>query len=262
MKNLTEIVFILDRSGSMSGMEQDTIGGYNAFLQKQKEVEGDALVSTILFSNDSVVLHDRVPIGEVKPITEEDYFTCGCTALLDAIGGAVHHISKVHKYIRAEDVPEKTIFVITTDGLENASRKYSSEDVKSLISKMKEEKGWEFLFVAEDINAVETAASMGISSDRAAYYEAKQDTGRMFCTMSACVANIRACEEIDPGWKRRLREKGVIEPDVVKPDAHEQERERRRKKLAADQVAAKKKAEAKKKAAAKKQNATGNKDNK
>ena len=227
MKNLTEIVFILDRSGSMSGMEQDTIGGYNAFLKKQKEEEGDALVSTVLFSNDSFVLHDRVPIKEVEPITEADYVVGGCTALLDAIGKAVHHISNIHKYIRKEDVPDKTIFVITTDGLENASREYSNNDVKRLITQMREEKGWEFLFVAEDLNAIETAASMGISSDRAAYYEAKQDTGRMFCTMSACVANVRESRSIDPEWRRSLREKDVIEPDV-----REQERERRRQRLA------------------------------
>ena len=242
MKNLTEIVFILDKSGSMAGMEQDTIGGYNAFLQKQKEEEGDALVSTVLFSNDSYVLHDRFNIKTVQPITDLEYVVGGCTALLDAIGKAVHHISNVHKYIRQEDVPDKTIFVITTDGLENASHEYSIDDVKQLITKMREEKGWEFLFVAEDLNAVETAAKMGIPSDRAAYYSARQDTGRMYCAMSACVSNVRAEKRIDPEWQRNIREK-----DVIKPDAREQERERRRQRLAQN--------------AAQKQNASNDTDN-
>jgi len=207
MKNLTEIVFIMDKSGSMCGLEQDTIGGYNSFLEKQKTVEGDALVSTVLFSNFSTVIHDRVPIQEIKPMTEQEYRVGGCTALLDAIGQAVHHIANVHKYIRKEDVPEKTIFVITTDGLENASHIYSSSQVKEMISTMRKEKDWEFIFVAEDIDAVETAASMGIPKERAVYYEAKEDTDAAFCCLSEEVMHYRVAAPIDPELSRRIREK-------------------------------------------------------
>ena len=126
---MTELVFILDRSGSMAGLEADTIGGFNSMIAKQKKEAGEALVSTILFSNDSVVIHDRLPLSEVPPMTEKEYFTRGCTALLDAVGGAIHHIGNIHKYARREDVPEKTLFIITTDGCENASHRYSYETV-------------------------------------------------------------------------------------------------------------------------------------
>ena len=146
-KNLTEIVFILDKSGSMSGLEADTIGGYNSFLEKQKKVEGEAYVSTVLFSDGSVVIHDRVPIDKVEPLNEEQYSVDGCTALLDAIGGAIHHIGNVHKYARDEDRPEKTVFVITTDGQENSSREYSYAKIKKLIEKQQEKYGWEFTFL-------------------------------------------------------------------------------------------------------------------
>ena len=138
-KNLTEIVFILDRSGSMRGLEGDTIGGFNAMIEKQKKEPGEALISTILFDNVSEVIHDRVPVQQVAPMTDGDYFVRGCTALLDAIGGAIHHIENVHKYAREEDVPEHTLFVITTDGMENASRSYDSERVKRMIERRKEE---------------------------------------------------------------------------------------------------------------------------
>ncbi len=204
MKNLTEIVFILDKSGSMSGMEKDTIGGYNSFLEKQKKVEGDALVSTIIFSNYSTVLHDRVPIAKVEPLTENDYQTEGCTALLDAVGGAVHHIKNVHKYIRPEDVPEKTIFVITTDGMENASHEYSRDQVKKMITQMKDEKGWEFIFVAEDLDVVETAYNMGISQDRVAFYQASEDTNVMYDVMSNQISAMRCSMAIDADWQEQI----------------------------------------------------------
>ena len=122
-KGLTEMVFILDKSGSMSGLESDTIGGFNGMIDKQKKAEGEALVSTVLFSNRSSVLHDRVPLSEISPMTDKDYFVGGCTALIDAMGDAIHHISNVHKYAREEDVPEHTVFVIITDGMENSSRR-------------------------------------------------------------------------------------------------------------------------------------------
>lgn len=169
-KNLTEIVFILDRSGSMSGLETDTIGGFNSMIEKQKKENGEALISTVLFDNVSEVIHDRVPVQKVEPMTDRDYSVRGCTALLDAIGGAIHHIGNVHKYARNEDVPEHTLFVITTDGMENASRRYDSETVKKMIERQKEKYGWEFLFLGANIDAVETAKHFGIGADRAVNY--------------------------------------------------------------------------------------------
>ena len=165
-KNLTEMVFILDRSGSMSGLEQDTIGGFNSMIEKQKKEEGEALVTTVLFDHDCTTIHDRVNLSEVKPMTDREYWVRGNTALIDAIGQTVNHIESVHKYIREEDVPGKVVFVITTDGMENASREYTSEQVKQMI-KAKEELGWEFLFLGANIDAVNTAASFGIRYDRA-----------------------------------------------------------------------------------------------
>ena len=169
-ENFTEIVFILDRSGSMSGLESDTIGGFNSMIAKQQKEEGEAIVSTVLFDDETDVIHDRVAIGEVKKLTEEDYYVRGCTALLDAVGGAIHHIGNVHKYAREEDRPAKTLFVITTDGLENASRHYSFTDVKKLIKRQQEKYNWEFLFLGANIDAIEVAGNMGISRDRAANY--------------------------------------------------------------------------------------------
>ena len=166
-KNLTEIVFILDRSGSMSGLEADTIGGFNSMIEKQRKADGEALVSTVLFDNMSEVIHDRVDIRDIKPMTDRDYTVRGCTALLDAIGGAIHHIGNVHKYARPEDVPEHTLFIITTDGMENASRFYSSDRVKQMIERQKAKYGWEFLFLGANIDAVETARHFGIGADRA-----------------------------------------------------------------------------------------------
>ena len=167
----TEAVFILDRSGSMAGFEDDTVGGFNAMLEKQRKKEGRVLVSTVLFSNESEVIHDRVEIGEVKPMTRADYEVGGCTALLDAIGGAIKHIGNVHKYARPEDVPAHTVFLITTDGMENASCRFSSAEVKRLIERQTEKYGWEFVFLAANIDAVETARSIGIREDRAANYD-------------------------------------------------------------------------------------------
>ena len=164
-KNLTEIIFILDRSGSMQGLEKDTIGGFNSLIEKQKKIEGDALISTVLFSNESKVIHDRVDVKDVKPMTENNYITGGCTALLDAIGNAIHHISNIHKYARKEDVPEHTLFVITTDGMENASRTYTYPKVKKLIENQKEKHGWEFMFLGANIDAVNVASYMGIDEN-------------------------------------------------------------------------------------------------
>ena len=184
-KNLTELVFILDRSGSMSGLERDTIGGFNAMIEKQKKQDGECIVSTVLFDDECQVIHDRVFLDKIQPMTEEDYYVQGCTALIDAIGGAIHHIGNVHKYARPEDVPENTIFIITTDGCENASRRYSSDRVKHMIERQKSKFGWEFLFIGANIDAVETAKRYGIDQDRAVNYRADaQGTDIVYATVS------------------------------------------------------------------------------
>ena len=197
-ENLTEIVFILDRSGSMSGLESDTIGGFNSMIAKQQKEEGEAIVSTVLFDDETDVIHDRVTIGEVKKLTEEDYYVRGCTALLDAVGGAIHHIGNVHKYAREEDRPAKTLFVITTDGLENASRHYSFKDVKKLIKRQQEKYNWEFLFLGANIDAIEVAGNMGISRDRAANYNCDEvGTALNYQVLEAAVTRVRKCKAAD-----------------------------------------------------------------
>lgn len=169
-KGLTEIVFILDRSGSMHGLENETIGGYNSMLKKQQSEKGEAIISTVLFDNQTEILHDRTPLCDVKPITEKEYFVRGCTALLDAVGGAIHHIRSVHKASASEDVPEKTLFIITTDGMENASSKYTYEKVKKMVEKQKTKRNWEFIFMGANIDAVEVANRFGVSKSRTVRY--------------------------------------------------------------------------------------------
>ncbi len=206
-KNLTEIVFILDRSGSMSGLEGDTIGGFNSMIEKQKNAEGEALISTVLFDNTSEVIHDRVSVQNIKPMTRDDYTVRGCTALLDAIGGAIHHIGNVHKYARNEDVPEHTLFVITTDGMENASRRYDSEKVKKMIERQKEKYGWEFLFLGANIDAVETARRFGISEDRAVnYHSDSEGTQLNYEVLSEAICSVRCSAPLDANWKKRIDE--------------------------------------------------------
>ena len=205
--NITELVFILDRSGSMSGFEADTIGGFNATIEKQKEQEGKVYVSTVLFDNDSEVIHDRVDIDEIKPMTRRDYQVRGCTALLDAIGGAIHHIGNIHKYARPEDVPEHTVFVITTDGMENASHRYSSEKVKEMIKRQTEKYGWEFIFLAANIDAVETAENIGIRRERAANYrQTKEGVGRSYYAMSEAISTVRHNRAKDMNLEEYLKE--------------------------------------------------------
>ena len=202
---MTELVFILDRSGSMSGLEQDTIGGFNSMIRKQKQQEGAALVSTVLFNNHCQVLHDRVPLEQVQPMTEHEYYACGTTALLDAIGGAIKHIGMVHKYARPEDRPEKTLFVITTDGLENASRKYTYDRVRQMIEHEKTKHGWEFLFLGANIDAAKEAERFGIEADRAADYHCdKQGTALNYEVIGDVVANVRACRAMPKNWKARI----------------------------------------------------------
>ena len=202
---MTELVFILDRSGSMSGLEKDTIGGFNSMIEKQKREDGQALVSTVLFDNESVVIHDRLPLDRVPPLTEREYYTRGCTALLDAVGGAIHHIGNVHKYARKEDVPEKTLFIITTDGYENASRRYDYEKVKKMIQHEREKYGWEFLFLGANIDAAAEAKRFGISADRAVTYKCDAaGTALNYDVISEAVCNVRACRPLDAGWKSRI----------------------------------------------------------
>ena len=204
---ITELVFILDRSGSMAGLESDTIGGFNAMIEKQKKQDGECYVSTVLFDNVSEVLHDRVKLTDIKPMTDKEYTVRGCTALIDALGGAIHHIGNVHKYARNEDVPEHTVFVITTDGMENASHKYSSDKVKRMIERQKEQYGWEFLFIGANIDAVETAAQYGIDKDRAVNYNADElGTHILYESVSTVVGNVRANKCIDKDWSEELNE--------------------------------------------------------
>ena len=207
-KNLTELVMILDRSGSMGGLESDTIGGYNSMLKKQREAEGEVLVSTVLFDDRTEVLYDRVPLEKLPQMTEKEYCVRGCTALLDAVGGAVRHIGNVHKYAREEDRPEKTIFVITTDGLENASREYSYDRVKKMVERQKEKYGWEFLFLGANIDAIETAGRFGITADRAAnYHSDRKGTALNYEVLADAVCEMRvSAAPISAKWKKRIDE--------------------------------------------------------
>ena len=204
-KNLTEIVFILDRSGSMAGLEDDTIGGFNAMIQKQQDEEGEAYVSTVLFDNYTEVIHDRLDIQKIQPMTRMDYYVRGCTALLDAVGKSIRHIGTVHKYAREEDRPEKTIFVITTDGMENASREYSYERVRKMIEHQQEKYSWEFLFLGANIDAAKEAARFGITEDRAANYHADSvGTAVIYEAVSEAVCNVRASRPMSREWKRNV----------------------------------------------------------
>ncbi len=208
-KNLTEIIYILDRSGSMGGLEKDTIGGYNAFLEKQRQEEGEALISTVLFDHNTEVLHDRMDVREVKNITEKEYYVRGCTALLDAVGGAVHHISNVHKYIREEDRPFKTIVVITTDGMENASRRYSYSEVKRMIRQKEEKDNWEFLFIGANIDAAAEADKIGIREERSANYIPDAEGTKLFHEVvneTICYMRKAEAAPMDASWKTRIDE--------------------------------------------------------
>ena len=206
-KNLTEMVFILDRSGSMAGLEGDTIGGFNGMIERQKKEEGEALVSTILFSGDSAVIHDRVDLRKIAPMTEKEYRVGGCTALMDAIGGSIHHIGNIHKYAREEDRPEHTVFVIMTDGMENASRHYDSDRVRQMVRRQKEKYSWEFLFLGANIDAVETAARYGIDEDRSVSFM-NDARGQVlnYESVSEAIQCVRARMPLGRGWKKRIEE--------------------------------------------------------
>lgn len=194
-KGLTEVVFILDRSGSMSGLEADTIGGFNSMIDRQKKEEGEAYISTVLFDDETEVLYDRVPVSKVEPMNDRQYYVRGCTALLDALGGAIHHIGNVHKYAREEDRPEKTLFIITTDGMENSSCQYSYDKVKKMVERQKKKYGWEFLFLGANIDAIEVAGKFGISANRAINYECdSRGTKLNYQVLSNTVSAFRSCD--------------------------------------------------------------------
>lgn len=205
--NITELVFILDRSGSMAGLESDTIGGFNSLIAKQKKLDGECYVTTVLFDNFIEKLHDRVKLSEVEELTVEDYYVRGCTALIDAIGESVEHIESIHKYIRKSDVPGHTMFVIITDGMENASRKFSSDEVKKMIEQHKEKDGWEFLFIGANIDAVETAKHFGINEERAVNYHADtKGTNVVYRAMEKAVGCVRKSVPLAPSWSREIDE--------------------------------------------------------
>ena len=203
---MTELVFILDRSGSMAGLEKDTIGGFNAMLEKQRKEPGDAVVSTVLFDNQAEVIHDRVALAEVPDLTDREYYVRGCTALLDAVGGAIHHIGNVHKYARREDVPEKTLFIITTDGMENASRRYTYDKVRRMIEHEKEKYGWEFLFLGANIDAAAEAKRFGIDESMAANYHCDEEgTALNYEVISEAITSVRACAApLSADWKQKI----------------------------------------------------------
>ena len=205
--NISELVFILDRSGSMRGLEDDTIGGFNSLIEKQKKVEGKCFVTTVLFDNRSETIHDRVELGEIQPMTEDDYSVRGCTALLDALGDTIRHIAHIHRYARTEDVPSHTTFVIMTDGMENASHRYDSDTVKRMIEHEKEKYGWEFLFLAANIDAVETAERYGIGAERAVNYRADSRGTRVaYDAVAEAVCAQRKGAPIAADWSRPIRD--------------------------------------------------------
>lgn len=202
MNKFTEIIFILDRSGSMSGLEADTIGGFNSLIQKQKKEEGRAVISTVLFDDRSEVLYDRVDLNDVRPMTDQDYYVRGCTALLDTVGSAIHHIGNVHKYARPEDRPDRTLFVITTDGMENASKIYSYDKVKEMIERQKERCGWEFLFLGANIDAVREAGRFGIQADRAVNFHCDDaGTALNYAVLNKTIHQVRMGAPLAASWK-------------------------------------------------------------
>ena len=205
--NISELVFILDKSGSMSGLESDTIGGYNAMLKKQQQQPGEATVTTVLFDDNYELLHDRINIKGIRPITEKEYFVGGCTALLDAIGKTIHKIGNAQKHTSEEQQADKVMFVITTDGMENASKEYNYERIKTLVEHQKEKYGWEFIFLGANIDAIAAAASFGISANRAANYNADGvGTKLNYEAVSDAVSELRASRPIADSWKAKIDE--------------------------------------------------------
>ena len=204
--SLTEVVFILDRSGSMSGLEDDTIGGFNSILKKQREEDGDANVTTILFDDEIEMLHKRVNIKEIKNITSNDYYVRGCTALLDAIGYSINFMINVAKN-KNEEKAKNVLFIITTDGHENASREYSYEKIKKMITYQKEKYNWKFLFLGANIDAISTAKNFGISKEFASNYVSDEvGTKLTYEVMNDAISGCRSCGSIDTNWKNRVEQ--------------------------------------------------------
>ena len=203
----TELVFILDRSGSMSGLESDTIGGFNGMIAQHKGDGGDVLVSTVLFDHENEVIHDRVRIADVPALTSKEYYTRGCTALLDAMGGAIHHIKNVHKYARPEDRPARTMFIITTDGMENASTRYTADQVRAMVKKQEKEAGWEFVFLGANIDAVQVADGLGIRADHAVEFACDAAGVREnFTSLSHMTCAFAHTGIVGAGWKTKISE--------------------------------------------------------
>ena len=204
--NVTELVFIIDRSGSMSGLESDTVGGFNSMIERQKEAGCECLVTTVLFNHVTEKLHDRVPLESVKKLTSDDYVPSGTTALIDAVGETIDHVKTIHRYIRPEDLPEKTLFVITTDGLENASTRYRAQDVKKTVKSLTKE-GWEFLFIGANIDSVETAGRIGVSPSCAVDYKAdRAGTAVLYDTVAETVCAMCECGEVPKNWSKKIKE--------------------------------------------------------
>ena len=205
-KDLTELVFILDRSGSMQSLTNDTIGGFNSLIEKQRGENGECLVSAVLFNHQSSVLYDRVPLDKITEMTRKDYSAMGNTALVDAIGAAIHHIGNVHKYAREEDVPQNTLFVIITDGMENSSHIYTSDKVKQMIEHKKQKYSWEFLFIGANIDAVETAEHFGIARENAVDYIADSTgTDAVYGSVCQAVSMVRAASALAPDWSEQIK---------------------------------------------------------
>ena len=203
--NLTELVFILDRSGSMAGLEADTIGGYNAMLKKQQKASGEAIVTTVLFDHQYELLHDRINVKGISLLTEKDYEVGGTTALLDAIGFTIQKIVNVQRRTRMEEQAEKVLFVITTDGMENASREFTAEKIRKMVHHQKEHYGWGFLFLGANIDAISTAAQFGIDEDFAVDYHA-DDVGTQlnYEAVNEAVSSLRSGKKIDRNWKKGI----------------------------------------------------------